>query len=150
MYLKRKITCCVVIVFIVLLICLAPYFKPVSLSAVIDEDCQVKITINELGVRNGEAYIDSVPYQSITLEQKNSILALLEQYAYQRTFATPFSDGSLSGLGNRVLYIYVYDDISLVNNICITSSGKISINEKSYHMKNADQFIELIAEIMGR
>ena len=78
MYLKRKITCCVVIAFIVLLICLAIYFKPVSLSTVVDEDCQVKITISELGVRNGEAYIDSVPYQSITLQQKNSILALLD------------------------------------------------------------------------
>lgn len=103
-----------------------------------------------LGVRNGEAYIDSVDYQDITTEQKSAILILLEKYTYKRTLGTLFSDGSISELGDKTLYIYVYDDVSLVGSIFVSSSGRIAVNEKNYHMENAEQFIEQIIEIMGQ
>ena len=99
---------------------------------------------------NGEAYIDSVDYQDITTEQKSAILILLEKYTYKRTLGTLFSDGSISELGDKTLYIYVYDDVSLVGSIFVSSSGRIAVNEKNYHMENAEQFIEQIIEIMGQ
>lgn len=149
-YNMKKKTIYFVVIVIVLLICIIAFFKPLSLSNIARENNQIKMVLNEFGVRNGEAYIDSTDYQAITAEQKNAILALLEKYTYRRTFGTLFSDGSISGLGDKMLSIYVYADVSLVGSIFMSSSGEIAVNEKSYHMKNAEQFIEQIIEIMGQ
>ena len=92
---KKKAIYLVVIV-IVLLICIIAFFKPLSLSDIARENNQIKMVLSELGVRNGEAYIDSVDYQDITTEQKSAILILLEKYTYRRTFGTLFSDGSIA------------------------------------------------------
>ena len=146
---KKKAIYLVVIV-IVLLICIIAFFKPLSLSDIARENTQIKMVFSELGVRDGEAYIDSVDYQDITTEQKSAILILLEKYTYKRTLGTLFSDGSISELGDKTLYIYVYDDVSLVGSIFVSSSGRIAVNEKNYHMENAEQFIEQIIEIMGQ
>ena len=145
----KKKTIYLVVIVIVLLIFIA-FFKPLSLSDIARENNQIKMVLNELGVRNGEAYIDSVDYQVITAEQKSAILTLLEKYTYKRTLGTLFSDGSISELGDKTLYIYVYDDVSLVGSIFVSSSGRIAVNEKNYHMENAEQFIEQIIEIMGQ
>lgn len=40
-----------------------------SLSNTVRECDRIIIVLNEFGVRNGEAYIDSVDYQAITIEQ---------------------------------------------------------------------------------
>ena len=146
---KKKAIYLVVIV-IVLLICIIAFFKPLSLSDIARENNQIKMVLSELGVRNSEAYIDSVDYQDITTEQKSAILILLEKYTYKRTLGTLFSDGSISELGDKTLYIYVYDDVSLVGSIFVSSSGRIAVNEKNYRMENAEQFIEQIIEIMGQ
>lgn len=145
----KKKTIYLVVIVIVLLIFIA-FFKPLSLSDIARENNQIKMVLNQLGVRNGEAYIDSVDYQVITAEQKSAILTLLEKYTYRRTFDTLFSDGSISGLGDKTLSIYVYDDVSLVGSIFVSSSGRIAVNEKSYSMENAEQFVEQIIEIMGQ
>lgn len=144
----KKKTIYVAATVIVLLICIAAFFKPLSLSNTVRESDQIIMVLSEFGVRNGEAYIDSVDYQAITTEQKSAVLTLLEKYTYRRTFGTLFSDGSLSGLGDRMLYIYVYEDASLVGSIFVSSAGKIAVNEKSYRMENAEQFIEQIVGIM--
>ena len=146
----KKKTIYFVVIAIVLLICIIAFFRPLSLSDIAGENNQIKMVLSELGVRNGEAYIDSVDYQAITTGQKSAILTLLEKYTYRRTFGTLFSDGSISGLGDKTLSIYVYDDVSLVGSIFVSSSGKIAVNEKSYSMENAEQFIEKIIEIMGQ
>ena len=91
---------------------------------------------SQIGVENGEAYIDSVNYQDITIDQKNAILSLLDKYTYRRTVGTLFSNGSTSDLGNKTLSIYVYDDDLL-------------INEKTYNMEDAERFIEQMIEIMN-
>ena len=145
---KKKILCLIVIV-IAFLICCIVYFKPISLSDVAEDNNQINMVYSELGVKNGEAYIDSVDYQDITIEQKNTILALLDKYTYRRTIGTLFSNGSTSDLGDKTLSVYVYDDVSLINSVFATSSGKIVINEKVYNMENAEQFIEQIIEIMS-
>ena len=146
----KKKTIYPVVIVIALLICIIAFFRPLSLSDIARENTQIKMVLSELGVRDGEAYIDSVDYQDITTEQKRAILTLLEKYSYRRTFDTLFSDGSISGLGDKTLSIYVYDDVSLVGSIFVSSSGRIAVNEKSYSMKNAEQFIEKIIEIVGQ
>lgn len=146
----KKKTIYIAVAVIVLLVCIAAFFKPLSLSNTVRECDRIIIVLNEFGVRNGEAYIDSIDYQAITTEQKSAVLTLLEKYTYRRTFGTLFSDGSLSGLGDKMLYIYVYEDASLVGSIFVSSAGKIAVNEKSYRMENAEQFIGQIIEIMGQ
>ena len=106
---KKKMLCPIVIV-IALLICCIVYFKPLSLSDVAGTDNQIKMVYSQLGVKNGEPYIDSVDYQDITMEQKNAILSLLDKYTYRRTVGTLFSNGSTSDLGNKTFSIYVYDN----------------------------------------
>ena len=109
----------------------------------------MKMIYSQLGVENGEAYIDSVNYQDITIDQKNAILSLLDKYTYRRTVGTLFSNGATSDLGNKTLSIYVYDDDLLINSVFATSSGKVVINEKVYNMEDAERFIEQMIEIMN-
>lgn len=144
---KKKVTFLAVLA-IVLLICIITFFKPLLLSDIINEKNQITMVFCEFGVKNGEAYIDSVDYQSINEEQKSSVLDVMGIYPYRKTPGTLFSSGSVSEIGDKVLYIYVYDDSSLVSNAVISSSGKIAVNEKNYNMKNAEQFIEQILEIV--
>ena len=145
---KKKMLCPIVIV-IAFLICCIVYFKPLSLSDVAEADNQTKMIYSQIGVENGEAYIDSVNYRDITIDQKNAILSLLDKYTYRRTVGTLFSNGSTSDLGNKTLSIYVYDDDLLINSVFATSSGKVVINEKTYNMEDAERFIEQMIEIMN-
>ena len=149
---KRKVIFLTVIV-IALLTRGVLYFKPLSLSDLAGESDQINLLYCELGVRNGEAYVDPVDYQDITPEQTRAILALLGEHPYRRTVGTLFSkNGVISGLGDKTLSLYVYDDGSLINEVSLTSSesGKIVVNEKVYHMKTAEQkqLMEQILEII--
>ena len=145
---KKKMLCSIIIV-IAFFVCCTVYFKPLSLSDVAEADNQIKMVYSQLGVKNGEAYIDSVDYQDIPIDQKNAILSLLDKHTYRRTVGTLFSNGSTSDLGDKTLSIYVYDDASLINSVLVTSSGKVVINEKTYNMEDAEPFIEQIVEIMN-
>ena len=145
----KKKTMCIIGVVIVLLICIIAYFKPLSLLDTIGEDHQIGIVLNEFGYENGKSNMETILYDDISEEQKNAILALLEKYDYRRTFGTLFSDGSLTDLGKKTLTICVYDaNSSDAAIIMVTSSGKIAINDKSYSMEDAEQFIEQIIEIV--
>ena len=145
---KKKMLCSIIIV-IAFFVCCIVYFKPLSLSDVAGADNQMKMIYSQLGVENGEAYIDSVNYQNITIDQKNAILSLLDEYTYRRTVGTLFSNGSTSNLGNKTLSIYVYDNDLLINSVFATSSGEVVINEKTYNMEDAEPFIEQMVEIMN-
>lgn len=149
----KKRAICLAVTVIALLTCGILYFKPLSLSDLAGENDQVKVLYCELGVRNGEAYVDPVDYQDITPEQTRAILALLGEHPYRRTVGTLFSkNGAVSGLGNETLSLYVYDNGSLINEVSLTSSesGKIVVNEKVYRMKTAEQeqLMEQILEII--
>jgi len=142
---KKKTTYLLVIV-IVLLICIIAYFKPLSFSNAASENSKITMILNEYVIRNGEPDIDVAEYQDITTEQKSALLTVLEKYSYKRTFGTLFSNGSMSGIGNKMLSIYVFDDNSDI--IFVTSSGQIVVNGKNYSMKNAEQLIEQIIDIV--
>ena len=132
----------------ILLFCTIIYFRPLSLSNLVAEDSLINIIFNEYMVENGEPDIKGVEYKDITAEQKNALLPILEKYTYRRTLGTLFSNGSMSGTGNKTLSIYVFDDNS--DSIFVTALGKIAVNNKNYHMENSGQFIEQIIEIMAQ
>lgn len=125
------------------------YFRPLSFSGMAGENQQINMVLSEFGVRNGEAYIDSTDYSDITTEQKTAVWTVLEQYPHRRTPGTPVSDGSLSGLGEKMLSIYVYEDGTLTDSIVVTSSGEIAVNGKNYRMEHAEQCIDQLTEILG-
>ena len=143
----RKKTIFLIGINIVLLICIIAYFKPLSLSNTASENSNISMILNEYVIRNGEPDIDVVEYKDITAEQKSAILTLLEKYTYRRTFGTLFSNGTMSGIGNKMLSIYVFNDSS-DSHVLVISLKEIVINGKNYRMKNAEQFIEQIIEIM--
>ena len=113
----------------ILLVCTIIYFRPLSLSNLVAEDSLINIIFNEYVVKNGTPDINTVEYKDITAEQKNALLPILEKYTYRRTLGTLFSNGSMSGTGNKTLSIYVFDDNS--DNIFVTALGKIAVNNKN-------------------
>ena len=147
----KKRAICLAVIVIALLTCGILYFKPLSLSDIAGKNDQVKVLYCELGVRNGEAYVDPVDYQDITPEQTRAILALLGEHPYRRTVGTLFSkNGAVSGLGSETLSLYVYDEGSLIHRVTLTSSEQIVVNENVYCMKTAEQkqLMEQILEII--
>lgn len=142
----KKKTIYLICIVIVLLICIIAYFKPLSFANATSENGKISIICNEYVIKNGEPDIDVVKYEHINKEQTDAILTLLEKYTYRRTFGTLFSDGSMSGIGNKMLSIYGLADNS--NSVFVTSSGKIVVNAKNYRMENAEQLIEQIIEIV--
>lgn len=133
---------------VVLLICICIYYKPLSFSKLLTEDCTFTLSLSEHTVSYGKSESNTVDYNDITAEQKGAILSLLEQYPYIRSPLTPFSDGNMSNIGPKLLTIYAAVDDSSSVKIVVTVSGQISINDKEYIMNNAEQFIEQITEIM--
>lgn len=145
---KRK-AIILVLIAVLLLIGLAIYFRPLHFS-VPDEISQIAIVLNEYAVSDGKPTIDSAEYPATGTEQISAIRALLESTTYRRTAGTLFSDGSMTDMGNRTLAIYIYDGDALADSILASSSGQVSVQTKTYYMKNAEQFIEQIIEIAER
>lgn len=138
---KKKVTCFVCIgIAVLLLISAILYFKPLSLSNVIDKNTKMYITLMEYNMETGETNSDTI---EITDERQKEILAVLDEYTYQRTFGTLFYNGTMSRLGSKVLYIG--------NNgktITVTETGKLSFDSKIYRINNAEQLIQQILEIV--
>ncbi len=132
-----------------IIVVLVLYFKPLALSDLINQNQKISIIRIELGTKDGIAYNNSETYNDITDEQKVNIINVFQQYSYRRTFGTLISDGSLSGLGDELMQIYLYEDNVLVNTISISSTGSISVNDKSYTLKNSQELISKILEIMN-
>lgn len=124
------------------------YLRPIELSDLVNEDQQISITWNEIGIRNGEPYIDSESYNDVTEEQKLNMIELFQEYTYKRSLATPFSDGSLSELGEELIYVFVYEDSELVSSVCISDVDAMSVNDRTYVVRNASGLIQDILNII--
>ncbi len=133
---------------IVLVICVIVYFKPMPFPDIADSGNEIQMILSDFGFENGKAKNESVKYTNITAEQKREISAVLENFKYRRNFKTPFSDGSISDLGDKLLSIYVYENDLHSDSVMISSSGKILVNHKNYIMKDAESFIEQIIDIV--
>ena len=127
---------------VLLLVCTILYFKPLSLSSVADKDTKMYITLMEYHFEHGEPSSDTPEYQHITEEQQTEILSVLDEYTYQRTLGTLFSNGAMHDLGNKVLYIANGQVMT------VTATGKLAINGKTYSIDNAEQLIRQILEIV--
>ncbi len=95
---------------ILLLVCLGVYFWPKKLSDLIGENSTVSISVSELGVREGLPYIDTDSCLDMTKEQKSELTALFGDYSYRRSFGTLFSDGSMTEIGDHLIYVFVYEE----------------------------------------
>lgn len=126
------------------------YFRPLKLSELITGDQELCITHIVMEVKDGEAYTDSQNYNAITEEQKNDIIELLETYSYQREWGTFFSDGSLQGLGNELLHLFVYEEKELVCTISISDTGSAVIHDKTYNVKHAGELMDHILNIVSQ
>lgn len=144
---KKKKFAYVIGIAIVLLIITIVFFKPLPLSSLASDNNQVAVLWNEIGVRDRMPYMDCVEYQSLTPSQSKAILSLLDKYTYKRTLRTLFSDGTMAGY--YALNIYLSNEISMNNYIFVSTSGEILIHGKTYHMMNAEQFIEQVLEIVN-
>lgn len=144
----NKKAVCGIAICVALLLCGALYFRPLSLSDNIRESTSFTVQINDFGVRNGEPYIDSTSYDTLTDEQKDKIIELLSAFSYHRTLKTYISDGSMEQVGDRVVYLYIYDGATLSESIYVSDSGQISVNDRLYQMKNAEQFNEQLEAIL--
>jgi len=70
-----------------------------------------------------------------------------EQHSYRRTVGTLFSDGTIEDLGERMLTIHVMEG-EASDSIVVTDSGKIAVNDKVYRMKDADEMMEKLLEVV--
>lgn len=132
----------------VLLGCMIAYFSPLFLSNAIGENTRIDLILNEFEIRDGEPNIASTVYDEVTAEQKAAILTLLENCTYRKTSGALFSDGSITDPDDRTLTVFIYDDRSSVASIVMASSGKIAVNDKSYHFENAGELIGQIIALM--
>lgn len=130
-----------------LLILTISYFIPLSLSGLVNNSNQVSMVWNDIGVRNGMTYMDCVEYQSLTTDQNKAIISLLDEYTYKITFRTLLPDDSMPDY--YALNIYFSNETSMNSYIFVSSSGEILIHGKTYHMKNAKQFIEQVLEVVN-
>lgn len=67
------------IIIIIVLAALLLYFRPMEMSDLINEDYEIRITRTEVGVRDGEPYIDTKNYDDLTEEQRQDIISVIER-----------------------------------------------------------------------
>ena len=124
------------------------YFWPMKISDLINENQEIHITQIEMGIQDGEPYMDNENYCDLTKEQRKDIIDLFQQYTYRRTPGTAFSDGSLSGISDRIIHVYAYDDGELLYTIFITDTNGLSINERSYVLRDSSGLIQEILTVI--
>ena len=138
------------IIIIIVLAALLLYFRPMEMSDLINENYEIRITRTEVGVRDGEPYIDTKNYNDLTEEQRQDIMSLFQQYTYRRTPGTLFSDGSISGAINNYIHIFVYEDSELVRTIIISDTGGMSLDSRVYAAQEPSALIQDIISVIER
>lgn len=133
------------LVFVIVLAGLIIYSLPVVLSSRLGETGQISVIVNEIKTDNGAPFFEPATYSDITEEQRDRIYALSTQYGYRRTVRTLFSDGTMNGLGNRIMYIHISETGDV---IAVSSTGKIAVNDKIYKMAHTEQFLAQMLEIL--
>ena len=123
---------------------------PAKLSECLDDGSQINIQVDTFDIKDGEPIIDQETYSDITEEQKNSILKLCSQYSYRRRIDTLFSDGSISEVGDTVVYIFLNGEDGSDKQIVISSTNKIAIGNKTFKMNHAEQFIRELLKILEK
>lgn len=138
------------LIIVVVLAALLIYLRPMKMSDLINGDQNLLITRSEIGVRDGEPYIDTESYNDLTEEQRQGIVSLFQQYTYRRTPGTLFSDGSISGSIDNYINIFVYEDIELVRTIIISDTGGMSVDSRAYVVQEPSKLIQDILDVIAK
>lgn len=144
----RKKSMIIFVMIILLAVGLSSYFRPLPLSDLLDEDDTIIVCQETVEIKNGTPDIDFQKNEDITEQQKNAISELFAEHTYRRKMNTAFSDGSVSN-NDDYMYVFIYDGTRLKNTVVLTEDGEISINRKNYKLKEADDFIDQIREILS-
>ena len=123
------------------------YFYPISLAGNIMETSKPVVLINEIGVHDGEPYINTKNYDQITEEEKQKVMEIVQEYSYRRTLTTYGSSNAMENAGNKTVFLYLYEGDILAKSIYVSDSGQISVDNRIYKMKHTDQFVKEIEEI---
>ena len=97
-------------IIVAVLAALLLYFRPMKMSELINDKQEILATRTRIGIQNGEASINYENYNDLTEAERQDIIDLFQQYTYRRTLRTLFSDGSLCGIGDEIINIFVYED----------------------------------------
>ena len=144
---KKKLVWSVAIC-IVLLISGSIYFHSLTLADNIGENNTFRVQVIAADVRNGEVHTDTKSQDIVTGQQKEDIMLLMQKYSYKRMLKTYISGNTMEQIGNRSVFLYIYDGDTLLHTICVTDSGQISVDDRLYKMKNARQFNDEIEKIV--
>lgn len=120
------------------------FFQPMECSNLLDDHGISTITIQKIGIRDGQPWIDPISYSNLTPEQQNRLFQLCRQYTYRRTFGTLFSDGTIADGGDSVGYLFGEDG----SIIAISSKGTIAIGNQTFRMAHADQWMAQVLELL--
>ncbi len=147
--LNSKIT--VVLGLVLIVAVLVIYFAPAQLSRELEKDSTVIFSHIKMTVQDAQPVMDSTDYNSVSAQQMEELFQLFDNYSYRRSFATLFSDGSMSGNeGDGYLYMFIYDGTNLKNTVTFAYDDEISSNGKNYTLTNSDELIEGVVEILNR
>lgn len=120
----------------------AIYFHPLHFTT----SGELQVAVTDVGVENGEPKLDTQTYTELTEEQIAEICEILDSYAYYRTPATPFTDGSFDDLSDCVVHLYFFRDGSS-RTYALSPAGKLATDGKTYRMGKAQQCIEKLRRI---
>ncbi len=142
---KKKILALTLIIALIGIIC---YFKPIATSGLLNENQTIQIAYSNIGVKEGEPYINSETFNEITDEQKSSIIEQLENYTYRRKWNTLFTSGAFSDLGEHLMHIYIYEGDKHIDSYAFNASNECVIDGKNYVMEKSKDFVESVLDIV--
>ena len=131
----------------ILVLSVVVYFRPLAFTDIVTEQQDIWMILSIFSIQNGEPDIEMVEYQDITAEEKRDILMVLEQYTYRRTLGTLFSDGTIEDLGEKMLTVHLHDGV-WAETVVVTSSGKMTVGDRGYRMKDAGEMMKKLVEIV--
>ena len=137
-------------IFVPLIISVGLYFRPMNISSLFDNTTVIKISYSNLGIADGETYINATGYYPLTEEEKTHMLSILSKYTYARKMSTIFSNGSSNGIGNEIILLYTKNKEKESQIICISSLNEIIVDNHVYAAKDSWKMIEEIKEIIDR
>lgn len=120
------------------------YFAPQH----IDTSGELQIVVTDIGVENGEPKLDTQSFTELTASEHEAICEILRSCTYYRTPATPFTDGSLDDLADRVMHLYFFDEDGTSRTYALSPAGKLAVDGKTYRMTRAGQRMEKIWAVL--
>ena len=120
-----------------------------SISSLFDDTTVIKISYSNLGIADGETYIENTDYNTLTAEEKTQLLSILSKYTYARKMSTVFSNGSSNGVGSEILLLYTENRENESQTICISSLNEIIVDNHVYTTKDSWKMIEELKEIIS-